>query len=40
VTYSDTTTNPEDVVAHPGIVKQTGGPSFLAEDDDYRPTPG
>jgi hypothetical protein len=40
VTYSDTTTNPEDVVAHPGFVKQTGGPSFLAEDSDYTPTQG
>ncbi|PSG97817.1 hypothetical protein BRD56_03510 [Thermoplasmatales archaeon SW_10_69_26] len=40
VTYSDTTTKPEDVVAHPGFVKQTGGPSFIAEDSDYRPTQG
>jgi hypothetical protein len=39
-TYSDTTTNPEDVISHPGFVKQTGGPSFLAEDSDYQPTQG
>ncbi len=40
VTYSDTTTHPEDVISHPGFVKQTDGPNFLAEDDDFQPTQG
>jgi len=38
--YSETTTHPDDVVAHPGYVKQTGGPPLVAEDSDYVPTQG
>jgi len=40
ITYSDTTTEPDDVIAHPGFVRQTDGPSFVAEDSEYFPTQG
>ncbi len=38
VAYSDTTTHPDDVISHPGYVKQTGGPSFVV--DAWMPTQG
>lgn len=38
--YSDTADQSGDVVSHPGFVKQTGGPNFIADGVDYVPTQG
>ncbi len=38
IVYSDTTTHPDDVISHPGYVRQVGGPSFVV--DGYTPTQG
>jgi hypothetical protein len=38
VVYSDTTTHPQDVISHPGFVRQVGGPRFVV--DGFRPLQG
>ncbi|MDX1611878.1 MAG: sialidase family protein [Candidatus Thermoplasmatota archaeon] len=38
LTYSETTSHPDDVISHPAYVRRVGGPSFVV--DGYTPTQG